>query len=96
MKLHMIKFFLIYINFTPKIIMSDFAKAIHLFIKNNKYFKDKTIHIKCFFYCIKMIRQDLVKTGICNKKLNKLAIEIIRNLQMLCFIKKQILINLKI
>ena len=69
--------------------MSDFEKAIHSSIKNNKYFKDKTIHIKCFFHYTKMIRQHLLKTGICNKKLNKLAIEIIRNLQILCFIKKE-------
>ena len=75
-------------NFTPKIIMSDFEKAIHSGLKNNKYFKNIVIHIKCFFHFTKMIRNQLMKSGLCNRKLNKYSLEIIRNIQILCFIEK--------
>ena len=36
-----------------------------------------------------MIKRKLEKTGIYKKKLNKISIEIIRNLEILCFVKKE-------
>ena len=35
-----------------------------------------------------MIRKKLSSCGICKQKLNKISLEIIRNIQMLCFIDK--------
>ena len=50
------------------------------------YFKN-VIHSRCFFHFSQMIRNKLKKIFNKNKKLNRLSIEIIRNLELLCFIK---------
>ena len=85
-------------GFQPKIIQTDFEKAIQIAIKNNKYIKN-VIHSRCFFHFSKMIREKLSK----KKKLNKFMFEIICNIELLCFInidkikafKKIILYKLK-
>jgi hypothetical protein len=46
------------------------------------------MHIKCFFHFTKMLRNQLIKIGLYKRKLNKISIEIIRNIQILCFINK--------
>ena len=73
-------------NFNPDIIHTDFEKAMGLAIKNNKYFKKNLIHTRCFFHFSKMIRGKLTQTGLTNKKLNFKACEILKNIELLCFI----------
>jgi hypothetical protein len=75
-------------NFHSKVIMSDFEFTLHTAIKKNNYMKKKVIHIKCFFHFTKMIKTHLLKTGIFKNKMNKYSIEIMRNIQILCFINK--------
>ena len=83
-------------NFKPNIIHTDYEKALKETINKNIYFKDNIIHSKCFFHLSQMIMKKLKPTKLCNKKLNKKAIEILRNLEILCFIKKsQIKINIR-
>ena len=82
-------------GFKPKIIMSDYELALHSSIKNNKNFKDNIIHVKCFFHFTKMIKMHLMKTGLFKRKMNKISIEIMRNIQLLCFIKKNKIKELK-
>ena len=36
-----------------------------------------------------MIRKNLTKTGLCKVKMNKKSIEILRNIELICFIKKE-------
>ena len=74
-------------NFLPKYIHSDYEKALHLAIKNNKYLKKEVLHIKCLFHFSQMIKRKLFNIGICKKKLNKKAIEILRNIEIICFLE---------
>ena len=74
-------------EFQPKIIHSDFEKAIQIAIKNYKNFNKNIIHSRCLFHYSKMIRGKLAQAGLCKKKLNILSIEIISNLEIMCFIK---------
>jgi len=74
-------------SFTPNIIHSDFEKAIHAAIKENNQFSKDIIHSRCFFHFSQMIRGKLTKCGLCKKKMNKKAIEIIKNIELLCFIE---------
>jgi len=75
-------------NFTPKILHSDFDKALYEAIKNNIYFGKTVIHSKCLFHFAQSLRNKLSRIGFTSKKLNKISIEIIRNVELLCFIKK--------
>ena len=58
-------------KFNPKIIHTDFEKAIQKAICQNKYFKKTIIHSRCLFHYSKMIRGKLQKIGYCKRKLNK-------------------------
>ena len=73
-------------NFDPNIIHTDFEKAMALAIKNNKYFKKTLIHSRCFFHYSKMIRGKLAKAGLAKKKLNCKSCEILKNVELLCFL----------
>ena len=74
-------------NFKPKFIITDFEKSFSSCYKKNKYAKDNTIHLKCMFHFSQILK--LSKLGFFKRKLNKQAIEIIiRNAQLLAFIKK--------
>ena len=75
-------------NFTPKILHSDFDKALYEAIKNNIYFGKTVIHSKCLFHFAQSLRNRLSKIRFTSKKLNNTSIEIIRNMELLCFIKK--------
>ena len=68
-------------NFKPSIIHSDFEKAIHAAIKKSE-FLNNTIHSRCFFHFSQMIRNKLKKIYNKNKRLNKISVEIIRNLEI--------------
>ena len=90
-------------HFKPKIIHSDFEKAIEKAIKSNKYFDDSLIHSRCFFHYGQMVRKKLYESGIFKKKFNRNGYEILSNIEILCFIdmnnidkfKKIIIDNLK-
>ena len=42
-----------------------------------------------------MIRKQLIKSGLCKKKLNKNAVEILRNIEIITFIDKINIKNIK-
>ena len=75
-------------NFYPSIIHTDFEKALQVAIKNNKFFGNTVIHTKCLFHFAQMIKRELIKTGICKNKMNKNSLEILRIIEIICFIKK--------
>ena len=69
--------------------MTDFEVALTAAIKKNDYIKNITIHLKCLFHFSKMLIRKLSNLGFKKKKLNKEFIEIIRNIQILVFLKKE-------
>ena len=76
-------------NFKPKFLMTDFDGTLKAAIKKNNYKKNNTIHLKCLFHFSQMLIRKLSNLGLKKKKLNKKAIEIIRNIQILIFLKKE-------
>ena len=68
-----------------KIIHTYYEKALQLAISNNNYFNNDIIHSRCFFHFSKMIRGKLKQIGQCKKKLNRYNVEIISNIELLCF-----------
>ena len=76
-------------NFKPMIIHTDFEKSLISSIKKNQYFGKTVINSKCLFHLGQMILKQLIKIGYHKKKFNKKAIEILRNIEILCFIKKE-------
>ena len=74
-------------NFKPSIIHSDFEKAISNALEQCKDIFPNLIHSRCFFHFSKMIRSKLASEGLSKKKFNKLGLEFLRNIEMLCFIK---------
>ena len=52
-------------------------------IKQNKNIGEVLIHTHCFFHYSSMIKKNLGKSGIYKKRLNKLSVEIITNLEIL-------------
>ena len=73
-------------GFKPKILHTDFEISLSHAIKQNKNIGEGIIHTHCFFHYSSMIKKNLGKTGIYKKRLNKLSVEIITNLEILCFI----------
>ena len=53
----------------------------------NIYFKNVTYNSHCFFHFAQMIRRKLISSGLALVKLNKLNVEILRNVEALCFIE---------
>ena len=70
----------------PCIIHTDFEKSLQKAISNIKIFNNKIIHSRCFFHFSKMIRGKLSQIGVCKKKLNKFNVELITNIELLCFL----------
>ena len=76
-------------NFKSIIIHTDFEKSLISSIRKNQYFGTTVINSKCLFHLGQMIIKQLNKIGYHKKKFNKKAIEILRNNEILCFIKKE-------
>ena len=76
-------------NFLPKILHTDFDKALYESIKSNIYFGKNIIHSKCLFHFAQGLRKKLSNIGFTTKKLNKTSIEILRNVELIFFIEKK-------
>ena len=66
-------------GFSPKIIHTDFESAIIKAIETSTFFISKPLHSTCIFQFSKAIKK-MINFGICNTKLNKKNLEILRNL----------------
>ena len=75
-------------NFNPKIIHIDYENSLRLALKKDNIFIKKPIIIFCYFHFIKSIREKLKKIKLCKKKLNNISSEIIKNIQIMCFINE--------
>ena len=68
--------------------LEHFDEAEKLALEAKNIFNKKPLIIYCFFHFIKSIRERLRKINFCNRKLNKLSLEIIKNIEVICFINK--------
>ena len=75
-------------EFNPIIVHSDYEKSISIALKNSKFFKNDIIHIKCFFHFIKSIREHLKKYTKNKRYLTKINYEILKNIEIICFIEE--------
>ena len=78
-------------NFNPVILHTDFEASIENAILNGNIFNKKPILIKCNFHFSKAIIAKMKKCGMCKKKLSKINLELLRNIQMLCYLDKNII-----
>ena len=75
-------------NLNPKIVHTDYEKALYSIFTKDNIFKHKILHGFCFFHYIKSIREKMKKINVTSKKLNKKSYEILKNIEILSFIKK--------
>ena len=78
-------------NFNPVILHTDFEASTENAILNGNIFNKKPILIKCNFHFSKAIIAKMKKCGMCKKKLSKINLELLRNIQMLCYLDKNII-----
>ena len=76
-------------GFKPKIIHSDYEASLALAFKDNKNLGDDIIHAQCFFHYSQIVKRNLSKTDFFKKKLNSISIEIISNIELLCFLNAE-------
>ena len=80
-------------NFVPKIIHTDYEYALYKAFDNTKIYEKGVIHIFCYFHYIKAIREKMKTLKLTSKKLNKKAYEVLKNIEILSFIKQDKLEN---
>jgi len=86
---HIFDYLFLNFGFKPKLIHSDYEASLALAINENKNIADDIIHTRCFFHYSQMVKRNLSKTGIFKKKMNTLSIEIISNIELLCFLNEE-------
>ena len=73
-------------KFNPKVIHIDFAKSLHNALETENLFQNKPIIMHCFFHFVQCIVKYMKKYKICKTKFTKRAFEILKNIEILCFI----------
>ena len=76
-------------GFSPKCITTDFDKAQIKALKQCEAFNQKPYVIPCLFHFSQALVRKLKSLNFGKKKFNKRMIEILRNLEIYCFIKKE-------
>ena len=79
-------------NFIPTIIHHDYEIALYSSFDNNKIFDEPITHVFCHFHYLKAIVDKMIQLKLTKRKLNKKSYMIIKNIQILSFIKQK---NLK-
>ena len=59
-------------NFLPKILHTDYEKALKKAIYENIYFKNITYNSHCFFHFAQMIRRKLISSGLASWKIKQI------------------------
>ena len=76
-----------FFDFNPKICNIDFSIPERKALLHNDLFKEKPIVISCFFHFSQSIFRKMKEFKLIKKKLTKYSFEILRNLELICFIK---------
>ena len=64
----------------------NYENALSIAIKESKFFKNQIIHVRCLFHFFKSIREKIQKVGLSKKKLNKQTFELLKNIEIICFL----------
>ena len=80
-----------YFKFSPKIINIDYSLALFKALKNKNLFNNDCIIISCFFHFSQALIGKMERLKIFQKKLNKEAFEILLNIQIICFLKEDLI-----
>ena len=83
---YILKYLNEFFGFEPRIINIDFDKAERKALSMENLFKEKPLIISCFFHFTQAIIKNMKKYQIIKKRLSKTIIELLRNIQMMCFI----------
>ena len=73
-------------NFNPKYITTDFSLSQIKAIKDCKYFNNKPYIVPCLFHFAQAIIKKFKELKIINKHMNKRGYELLKNIELLCFI----------
>ena len=82
-----------FLNFKPKIINIDFSNSLYKAIKNKNLFNDNIKNIFCFFHYSQCIIRKMKSLKIIKNKLTKKGFSILLNIQILCFLKQELIKN---
>ena len=75
-----------YYSFNPKIVNIDYSASLTKALQTDNIFKDKPIIIHCFFHFGQCIVKKLKELKIIKKKLTKYGFELLRNIEIICFL----------
>ena len=73
-------------NFNPKVIHIDYANSLRLALTTENLFNKKPIIMHCFSHFCQCIVKQMRKFNIFKKSLTKRAFEILKNIELICFI----------
>ena len=73
----------------PKVIHIDFAKSLKQDLEKDNLFESKPIIMHSFFHFAQCIVKYMKKFKIIKSKFSKLAFEILKNIELLCFINPE-------
>lgn len=74
--------------FNPKVVHIDFSKALRKTLVSENLFINKPIIILFFFHFVQNIIKYMQKYGLIKNKISKYNFEIIKNVEMICFLPK--------
>lgn len=86
-----IKYLTEFYKFKPKIINIDYSKALYNSIYKQKLFNNECLVIRCFFHFSQSIIRKMKELKIFKQKINKLGFEILLNIQIISFIKPNLI-----
>ena len=75
-------------NFSPKIVHIDYEHSLRLSLLNQFQKENKPLILFCFFHFIKSIKERLKKIHFFKSKMNKESLEILKNIEIICFLNK--------
>ena len=73
-------------NFNPKIVHIDYSKALTKALNEQHLFEKDPIIVHCFFHYVQSILKKMKALKLYKTKLNKRSFEIIRNIELICFL----------
>ena len=73
-------------QFNPAITHIDFSQALRNALLTEGIFKKKPIIVHCFFHFVQNVVKKMKLYGIIKKKINKYSFEILKNIELICFL----------
>ena len=80
-----------YFKFSPKVINIDYSLALYKALRNKNLFNNDCIIIRCFFHFSQALIRKMKQLKIIQKRLSKEGFEILLNIQIICFLKEDLI-----